>query len=87
MNACSKITKAKRRSLKVRIHSDVYRVGLCEGFGAFALFFNSRDYRFTNSVDASIGGTWKAVGDAIKTAALAKERISGKTTRETEHTD
>jgi len=84
MNAYTTIDCGHRRPLKVRLRSRMYRRGLHEGFGATGLLVASREYKFVNSVDASIAGTWKAVGDAVRKASKSKEAALGKIPREAE---
>lgn len=73
------------RALHKRLQSSAYRTGFMEGLGAPELFIRPRFYRHTYSVDASIGATWKKVGDALKSAAETKDRdIEQAKFRETE---
>lgn len=75
MNAHTKIVSGKARSHFVRLRSKAYRQGLREGFGAVALFDAPRVYRFTTKVDASIAGTWRAVGEALRESS---DKMGGK---------
>lgn len=83
MNAQSIILK-RRRSFARRTRSRAFRDGLCEGFGAPALFWGKNEYKMLSNVDASVADAWKAVGDALKAASEKHGGNLGKDTRESE---
>lgn len=78
-NTC--IEDGRKRPLRVRVRSKAYRTGLIEGFGATNLFLEPRTYRHTTGIDASVSGSWKAVGSALRAATkVQRELYSGKAT-------
>lgn len=61
--------------------TSAFRGGLCEGFGAPVVMLRRFEYPRATSIDTSILGAWKVVGDALKEATTLEGARIGKTTR------
>lgn len=63
--------------------SMAFRKGFLEGIAAYYDYFEIQTYPRAKSIDTSVGGAWRAVGDALRQAELSERGKIGKITRKT----